>query len=445
MLQSFWKDFLDSLIQGQEKVPILLSVLKQTRPVELTETEIIIGCENQGTRFFLEKRRLEIEKSVKKHAGKSLEVRFVIVEPQKIKKKGDVPPLFNFQQSQDEILVRSGLHAKYSFENFAVSPSNQVAYAATQAVANSPGNAYNPLFLYGGVGVGKTHLAQSSARKILEKDKNARVFFCPGDQFMNELIESIRGKTTPRFRNKYRRLNVLIVDDIQFIAGKQTVQEEFFHTFNAVVSAGGQIILTSDRHPNEIKNLEDRLRSRFSGGLIVDVQKPDFELRTAILLIKAREKNIEIDIEAAKIISENIEDTRALEGTLLSIYAKILGIKERIDLEAVASFFSSKQKETVRRVFSTDVIRAVCTYYNIKQSHLKGPQRTESLALARQLAMYILRTKLNLKQEEVARMLKRKDHTTVIHAVEKISRLLTKDPVFKQDSDNIIHSLNLST
>ncbi len=211
------------------------------------------------------------------------------------------------------------------------------------------------------------------------------------------------------------------------------------------MSAGGQIILTSDRPPSEIKNLEDRLRSRFSGGLIVDIQSPDFELRTAILLIKAKEKNIEVDIEAAKIIAEQVNDSRALEGTLLSIYAKTLGIKEKIDLDVVEVFFAEKDKTAVKKISPADVIKTVCSYYNIKQSQIKDSVRTDAVALPRQIAMYILRTKLALKQDEVAFILKRKDHTTVIHAVSKISRLIMKDIHFKQDVDRILQTLSLST
>ena len=294
--------------------------------------------------------------------------------------------------------------------------------------------------------MGKTHLSQSVAKKILEKDRNKKVFFCPGDSFTNELIEAIRDKTTPRFRRKYRYLSLLIVDDIQFIAGKTHIQEEFFHTFNSIVSSGGQIILTSDRSPTEIKNLEDRLRSRFSGGMTIDIQEPDFELRTAILLIKAKEKNINIDIEAAKIIAERSTDSRALEGTILSLYATILGKKEKIDLDSVEEFFSqNKETNKTRRINSSDVIKAVCTYYNVKQSHLKSPERSERIVLPRQVAMYLIRRHVGLKLMETAEALKRKDHTTVLHAEEKISSLMMRDQNFKKEVDSIIQSLESST
>jgi len=436
---SDWLVFLGSLEKDKKNSPVIASLLKQLKLVEINEDKIVLGYQNQGLRFFLEKRLPEIEKMLLFHFKKNLSLSLVLVGRPKTKEE----PLFSFSPSINDVFSRANLSEKYNFDNFAVSGTNQVAYAAAQAVADSPGAAYNPLFLYGGVGVGKTHLAQAVAKRALEKKPDLKALFCPGDQFTNELIESIRGKSTVGFRKKYRHLSLLVVDDVQFIAGKQTVQEEFFHTFNSVVSAGGQIILISDRSPSEIKNLEDRLRSRFSGGMIVDIQPPNFELRTAILLIKAREKNIAIDINAAKIIAEQITDSRALEGSLISLYARILGKKNQIDLEDVDAFFSNKKETAKKRVESGDIIKAVCSYYNIKQTHLKGERRSEDVSLPRQVAMFLLRQELKLKLEHIAFLLKRKDHTTVIHAVDKISHLLTKDPGFKDGVDKIIQLLYL--
>ncbi len=443
MLISFWSQFLTSIeIDFNKNQPVLFTFLKQLKPVELTEEKLILGCENPGLKLFLDKKLGLIEPLLEKYAKKRLSLQLIILTPSKKTKE---TPLLNFQPTTEDMLIHSGFSRRYSFDNFAVSPSNQVAYAAAQAVVDNPGTAYNPLFLYGGVGVGKTHLAQAVGRRILEKDGENRILFSPGDLFTNELIESIRERNTPRFRKKYRHLNLLIIDDVQFIAGKTTVQEEFFHTFNSIVSAGGQVILTSDRPPGEIKNLEDRLRSRFSGGLIIDIQPPDFELRTAILLIKAQEKNIKIDIESAKLIAENVTDTRALEGTLLSIYAKILGKKEEVDLETVMSFFSDQKQTKIKKITPNDVVRAVCSYYNVKTTKIKGNTKESNIALPRQLIMYILRNHLDLKLNQVAFFLNRKDHTTVMHAQKKITKLLAKDPLLKQEVDNILASLNLST
>lgn len=442
MLSSVWKNFLEYVENHPQKNPMVLSLLRQLNPVELKENQMILECENNGVKLYLEKKKLLIEQLLFGHLKQKVEIRFTIKE----KKQKTEAPLFQFQPSQEDVFHRAGIHIKHTFENYAVSTSNNIAYAAAQAVAHNPGSSYNPLFLYGGVGVGKTHLAQAAARFILEKDHEKKVYFCPSDQFLNELIESIREKSTAKFRRKYRHLSLLIVDDIQFIAGKTSVQEEFFHTFNSIVSAGGQIILTSDRPPSDIKNLEDRLRSRFSGGLIVDIQAPDFELRAAILLIKAKEKGIEMDMEAARIIAETVTDSRALEGTLLSIYARTLGKKERIDLDVVDEYFQDKVEKVVeKRIDPSVVIKTVCSYYNIKQSHIKSSTRIEEIAMPRQIIMYILREQLKIKLEEIARILKRKDHTTIMHGVEKVNRLVIKDPALKEEVDKIMSLIRSST
>ncbi|MBI2464047.1 ATP-binding protein [Candidatus Peregrinibacteria bacterium] len=363
ILSSFWDQFIKSLEKDQKRYPLFFPLLKQLHPVELTEHKIILGCQNLGLKFYLSsgKPSYELEDALSEHAGKRIKIELVVAPLNK--KKPKETPLLNFKPTLGDLFYKTGLHVKYSFENFAVSSTNQVAYAAAQAVTNGLGHTYNPLFLYGGVGVGKTHLAQAVGRNIIEHDQEKKIFFCPGDQFTNEMVESIRDKSTAAFRRKYRKLNLLIVDDVQFIGGKERVQEEFFHTFNSVVSSGGQIILTADKPPSQIKGIEDRLRSRFSGGLTVDIQSPDFELRTAILLIKSREKGIEIDIESAKAIADQVSDSRALEGTLLSLYSwVVLEKREKIDLEFVNGFFSKKKETLIKKLVPQDVIKTVCSF-----------------------------------------------------------------------------------
>lgn len=442
MAQSFWNSFLESKGEIKDRNPIYFSILKDLIPIEQKNEEIILGCTSSGAKNYLEKKKNELEQMISVHLGQKTRITFTVVEKEL---KSQDAPLLTFQPSKEDLYRKAGLNSNYTFENFAVSSTNQVAFAASQAVAQNPGTSYNPLFFYGGVGVGKTHLAQSIAHVLLQNSSENNVLFCSSEKFMNELIESIREKTTQKFRKKYRSLNLIIVDDIQFIAGKTTVQEEFFHTFNSIVSAGGQVVLTSDRPPHEIRNLEDRLRSRFSGGLLVDIQQPDFELRTAIVLIKAKEKNIAIDIDAAKAIAEAVLDTRSLEGTLLSLYARSINTNKPIDLEIVESFYQNNTEKTKKRVSPQDIIKTVCSFYNIKQSHLKGKSRASKIALTRQLTMYLLRTELDLNLEEVAYITKRKDHTTVIHAVNKIQSMLMKDSSFKEEVDMIMNTVKSST
>ncbi len=445
MSEAEWNQFLLSLIEGPDKNPVLFSILKQVSLLSVSENSVVLSTDSQGFFTFIQKRVSDIEERLSLFAKKTLSVEVVVSDQQQQQKPREAP-LLSFEPSQEDIYRKAGLNGKYFFDNFAVSGSNQVAYAASQAVADNLSKAYNPLFLYGGVGVGKTHLAQAVASKILSDNPQKRVFFSPGEQFTNELIEAIFEKNTAKFRKKYRHLNLLIVDDIQFIAGKNTVQEEFFHTFNAIISGGGQVIFTSDRHPREIKNLEDRLKSRFGGGLTVDVQSPDFELRTAILLIKAKEKNIELSIDIAKLIAEQVSDSRSLEGTLLSIYARVLGRGELITLNVVESFFHTESEAKPKiRITPHEILNVVCSYYNVRQSQLKSPIRSESLSLPRQVAMFLLRKELNMKHQEIANLLKRKDHTTIMHGVEKINKLLVKDEFFKKEVDRIIQTLSLST
>ena len=439
---TFWENFLKQVDDEKNNNKIFASIVKQTNLKEVTDSHVYILCSSDGILDYCIKRKKDFEEKIQFHAGKKLSVEFIVAEKERV----FTAPLLSYEPPLEDVYKRAGINPNLTFENFAVSPTNQIAFAAAQSVSRSLGKSYNPLFIYGGVGVGKTHLVQSIARYVLEEDKERAVFFCSSEIFVNELIESIQRKSTAKFKKKYRSFKLLIIDDVQFIAGKQTVQEEFFHTFNSIVSVGGQVVLTSDRPPFEIKNLEDRLRSRFSGGLIVDVQQPDFELRTAILLIKAREKNISIDIESAKMIAEIVLDTRSLEGTLLSLYARTLALNLKgISLDLIDTFFQGNKEKSKKKISYNDVIKTVCAYYNIKVIDIKGETRKSNISHARQVAMYILRKELRLNLEEIAAHLRRKDHTTVIHAVSKIREKQMKDNDFQQELNIIIKSINSST
>jgi chromosomal replication initiator protein len=279
------------------------------------------------------------------------------------------------------------------------------------------------------------------ANAILAKRPATRVVYCMGDEFLNEIVEAIQTKGSRIFKQKYRSAQLLLVDDVQFIAGKSYVQEEFYHTFNTIVQRGGQIVLISDRPPREIKELEDRLRSRFSGGLILDIQKPDFELRTAILLIKAEERHIDIDIDAAKEIAEKVTDSRELEGTLLRLLSVSLmeSQSNKITIETTKGELGHQSARIAQNTSPHDVIKNVCLFYHMKTSLIKSDTRKQEISNVRQIIMYILRLKLGTNFEEIAFLLNRKDHTTIIHGVEKIKAKIAGDDRFKDEIEKAAH------
>lgn len=434
------------------------SVWDQARR-QLTLRDVVDGvahfiCPNQGTKTVVGTKQADLCVTVSKITGQSVFRIQCEVEKKSVQSK---PPnenpssqLFQYEPTIDELVLQCGLSLKNTLENFAVSTCNSVAYAAAQVAASQSTRIYNPLFIWGGVGYGKTHLAQGIGRRVLQTDRNKRVYFCPGDRFTNEIIEAIKNRNTEKFRQKYRKLDVLIVDDIQFISGKNTVQEEFFHTFNEIVSRGGQVVLISDRPPQQIKDIEDRLKSRFAGGMTVDISPPDFELKTAIVLIKARQGSIDIDIEAAKIMAQNAEDNRSLEGVLLSTYAYTFAKdptkSPHITAEDVERYLRKEKtsSDAIARMPSPDsVMDTVCSYYQIKPAHIKQPNRTEKIARARHVLMYILREKMLLNYESIAHALKRKDHTTIMHGVNKIKQEVMHNQFLKNDIDIIAKNLDL--
>jgi chromosomal replication initiator protein len=354
-------------------------------------------------------------------------------------KDADTTPLFEERQKDssevDEAVAKSRLRVNFTFSNFAVSSSNQMAWAAADAVSKNPGSAYNPLFIWGGVGVGKTHLMSAVGHAALTKDSSSRVYFCTGEDFTNDIVEGIRNKTTQKFRDKYRRLNLLLIDDIQFIAGKDAVQEEFFHTFNALVATGGQIILTSDKHPSEISRLEERLRSRFEAGLIVDIAPPDFELRCAILQIKTKQRGIELPQNLVHLIAGNVDTSRKIEGFIVKLMSAINLKNTSLNEELVESLIGKGEGINSQKIKANpvDIINAVCKYYSLGKRTLLGESRARPIAQPRQLLMYLLRTYLSLPLEEVGRIVGGRDHTTVMHAVEKITQMASDNVQIRED------------
>lgn len=322
------------------------------------------------------------------------------------------------------------LNSKYTFESFVIGNSNRFAHAASVAVAESPANAYNPLFLYGGVGLGKTHLMHAIGHHIKENNPSAKVVYVSSEKFTNELINSIRYDKNLEFRNKYRSVDVLLVDDIQFIAGKESTQEEFFHTFNELYEARKQIIISSDRPPNEIPTLEDRLRTRFAWGLQADIQAPDFETRIAILKKKAEIENYVVSSDVMVYIATKIKSNiRELEGALIRVmaYSSLTNNKNiTVDLaaEALKDIISSSQTKNITIDLIQDV---VANYYNLSIQELKSQRRTRNVAYPRQIAMYLSRKMTDMSLPKIGDEFGGRDHTTVIHAYEKISGAIKTD------------------
>jgi len=338
------------------------------------------------------------------------------------------------RSAYDDAVEKIRLKKDYVFESFAVSSTNEMAHAAASAVAREPGRAYHLLFLYGGVGVGKTHLMTAVGHEILKVDPGVEMVFCSGEEFMNDLVQAIQTKKTAMFRARYRKIKVFLVDDIQFIAGKDAVQEEFFHTFNAIVQNRGQIILTSDKLPEEMVLLEDRLRSRFEGGLTIDIQEPNLELRTAILNIKSKARGLSLPADVTQLIANEVRSTRKLEGVLARLTTYVAAKNEPVTLESVLALFGKDAELTKRPqkyVPPAEVIGVVAEYFSLKPSALKGKRRTKEVVSARHLAMYLLRVDLEVPLKEVGRVFGGRDHTTVMHAVDKVERELKTSEKFR--------------
>ncbi|HUC95896.1 MAG TPA: chromosomal replication initiator protein DnaA [Candidatus Saccharimonadia bacterium] len=315
---------------------------------------------------------------------------------------------------------RQGLNEKYTFDNFVVGSSNELAYAACMSISNLPGTKYNPLFIYGGVGIGKTHLIQAVGNSILKNQPSKKVVYVTSEQFVQEFVDALRFKKTNEFTNNYRGADVLIIDDVQFIAGKEKVQEEFFHTFNVLHQANKQIIISSDRQPREIPTLEERLSSRFAWGMTIDMQTPDFETRCAIIQTKAHEHKVPLDNEIVEYLAGLIQtNIRELEGVLnqLLAFCEMRDIQPTIE---IATSLLSGSQSRPKHINPKQVIDRTAKHFHIPVDEMMGPKRDQDIVVPRQVAMYILRSELHLSFPKIAHELGRKDHTTAIHSVDKI-------------------------
>ena len=336
-----------------------------------------------------------------------------------------------------------GLNPKFTFDRFVVGPSNRFAHAASLAVAESPAKAYNPLFIYGGVGLGKTHLMQAIGQAILRRARSARVVYLSSEQFTNELIQAIQTRTTPRFRERYRTVDALLIDDVHFIAGRESTQEEFFHTFNVLYDAHRQIVLSSDRSPKDIAGLEERLVSRFGWGLVTDIQPPDLDTRTAILRKKAEEAGIAVPDEVTDFIARRITaNIRELEGALIRVVAYSQLLSKPLSVGLAQEVLKEMVREVGSRLTIAAIQAHVAEHFRLSPEELQSNRRQRSVLYPRQVAMYLCRKLTDSSLPEIGRFFGRRNHTTVLHAVGKIERELAQDAHKKHTVESLIHSLS---
>lgn len=449
-----WHDVLES-VKVSVSTPIFNTWISQTKLASLKKISddrylADISCNSVFVKSQIQDRYFGlVQDTLIKTIGSPCDITLSIgggITPQP--KAATATPLFQEDDKNEELvnrLIASNIRLGFTFDNFAVSGSNQMAHAASIAVANSPGIAYNPLFIWGGVGVGKTHLMQAVGLKMLKSNYSSKILLCSAEEFTNEVVQGIRNKTTQGVRDKYRKLQGLFVDDIQFISGKEGVQEEFFHTFNAVAGAGGQVILTADKPPHEIKNLEARLRSRFEAGLTVDIGEPDFELKCAIVQIKAKEKGIELGMDLVSLIAGNIEGARQIQGFLTRLFSESKFKNLPLDENLIKSLLgrSAETSETFKKVESSPekLMEAVSSHFSVSKKALVSHVRARTIARPRQILMYLLRTELGLPLQEVGRLIGGRDHSTVLHAVDTISALASRDAKIRGDISGIKSSL----
>ncbi len=429
-----WNDACDILRNEITEVSYNTFIKSALTPVELRGDTFVLQAATDFYQQFVNKRYAPmIEEALSQAAAKPMHVKLLTPSEAESYKSApeNVQPLPAF------------LNPKYTFDSFVVGNSNRFAHAACLAVAEAPAEAYNPLFIYGGVGLGKTHLMHAIGHYMLQANPNVRINYVTSETFMNELISAIQTGQNAAFREKYRNVDVLLIDDIQIIAGATSTQEEFFHTFNALHTAGKQIIIASDRPPREIPRLEERLRSRFEWGLIADIQRPDLETRIAILRKRAQTEMMHCSDDVFQMIAERVESNiRELEGCLtrLSAYASLTGREIDCQLveEALREVFA---KHEPRHITCEDVMRTVATYYNVTPEDLKGPRRNREIATPRQVAMYLCRELTDSSMSRIGDAMGGRDHTTILHGCDKVSEDIRTSEAFASLVDDLRHQL----
>lgn len=441
-----WGKVIDSL-QKELSSHVYERWLKPIKPLDLRDNELILSIPDEFFKsWILDHYGSIIGLALKETLGKS-DCRFTF----ELQKEDDVvdevvpsviaPAVSASSPSMPASAPPTGenvLNSKYTFESFVVGPSNRFAHAASMAVAETPAKAYNPLFIYGPVGLGKTHLMQAIGQEVLRRSPSTRVLYITSEKFTNQLINAIKTGTTIKFREKYRSVDCLLIDDIHFIAGKEATMEEFFHTFNSLYDAHKQIVVSSDKPPKDINNLEERLVSRFEWGLVTDIQPPDYETRNAILRKKAERENLYIPDSVTSFIADRIKSNiRELEGALIRVvaYSKLVGkeVDESITYEVLKDMIVETQKK-----ITVDLIqRKVAEYFEIRPSDMTAKRRSRNVVYPRHVAMYLSREMTGLSYPEIGEQFGGRDHTTVLHAYEKLKKDVKRDQKTKSLVDKL--------
>lgn len=445
-IEELWNKILET-IKEELSPQAYNSWFSQTKVVKFGENELIISAPGDFCKDWLEKHYTGFIKNILKrtlNSDDNLKIEFRAVD-----QKFSAPARSNLNHKKktkkaepflkDDKLV---LTPKYTFDSFVVGNGNRFAHAACLAVAQSPSKSYNPLFVYGGVGLGKTHLMQAIGRYITRQNSKIKVLYISSEKFTNEMINSIRDDRTVAFRDKYRSVDVLLIDDIQFLAGKERTQEEFFHTFNTLYDSNKQIVITSDRPPKDIPTLENRLISRFEWGLITDIQPPDLETRIAILRKKAQAENLSVPTEVIDFIAEKIpSNIRQLEGALTKLVAFSFFTKKELSVSLAQDILKDIIPLENKKISIGQIQKAVTDYYTIKVNSLLSKKRTKDIVLARQVAIYLSRELTDLSLTSIGEAFGRRDHTTIIHSYTKIKNKIEKDKSFKGIIKNLILSI----
>lgn len=432
--QAVWRSVLSQL-QSSMAPANFDTWLRPTRGVDLNDGILMVGVPSTYGREWLETRLLAVIRKTLADVGKSdLEVRFRVMS-ELADRNGQR------RRVRSEVAGRSFLdqrgtvfNPRYTFEDFIVGGSNRFTHAAARAVAEKPGQTYNPLFMYGGVGLGKTHLLHAVGHAVLRDFPDYRVVYTTSEQFMNEMIKAIREGSTDEFRDHYRKVDLLLIDDIQFISGKESTQEEFFHTFNALHDNGKQIVISSDCAPKALNPLEERLRSRFEWGLIADIQPPDLETRIAILRSKAERQDLPVPPDVIQYLARRVpSNIRELEGSLNRILAYAQLNERQLSVDLAAAALDSLQGPRQTQLTPQSIITTVSKFFGVSMDDLTGKSRDKSIVVPRQIAMYLVREETNASLEQIGQLLGGRDHTTVMHGWDKMSDAVQEDHQLRND------------